>query len=65
MHEYIKMIDELVLIKASLQLIETDNKKLKEDLIDYIDNLLAEYNAIIEQFEADMEEEYCYKRRLH
>tara|TARA_Y100000996_G_C22270389_1_gene539746 strand:- start:204 stop:401 length:198 start_codon:yes stop_codon:yes gene_type:complete len=65
MHEYIKMIDELVLIKASLQLIETDNKKLKEDLIDYIDNLLAEYNAIIEQFEADMEEEYGYKRRLH
>ena len=27
MREYIKMIDELVLIKASLQLIETDNKK--------------------------------------
>ena len=63
MHEYIKMIDELVLIKASLQLIETDNKKLKNDLLDYIDNLLAEYNAVIEAYESDMEEEY--KRRLH
>ena len=63
MHEYIKMIDELVLIKASLQLIETDNKKLKNDLLDYIDNLLAENNAVIEAYESDMEEEY--KRRLH
>tara|TARA_Y100000114_G_scaffold132579_1_gene131434 strand:- start:39 stop:230 length:192 start_codon:yes stop_codon:yes gene_type:complete len=63
MNEYIKMIDELVLIKASLQLIETDNKKLKNDLLDYIDNLLAEYNAVIEAYESDMEEEY--KRRLH
>ena len=63
MNEYIKMIDELVLIKASLQLIETDNKKLKNDLLDYIDTLLAEYNAIIEAYESDMEEEY--KRRLH
>jgi len=63
MNEYIKMIDELVLIKASLQLIETDNKKLKNDLLDYIDNLLAEYNAVIEAYESDTEEEY--KRRLH
>ena len=63
MNEYIKMIDELVLIKASLQLIETDTKKLKNDLLDYIDNLLAEDNAVIEAYESDMEEEY--KRRLH
>tara|TARA_Y100001937_G_scaffold125437_1_gene192263 strand:- start:414 stop:608 length:195 start_codon:yes stop_codon:yes gene_type:complete len=64
MNEYIKMIDELVLIKASVQLMETENAKLKNDLLDYIDTLLAEYNAIIEAYESDMEDEYN-KRRLH
>ena len=47
-----------------MQLMETENAKLKNDLLDYIDTLLAEYNAIIEAYESDMEDEYN-KRRLH
>ena len=54
MTDILKIIDELVLIKASLELLPTDNPRLKADLQDYIDTLLAEYNNMAEEFEEDM-----------
>ena len=51
MTDILKIIDELVLIKASLELLPTDNARLKADLQDYIDTLLAEYNAMAEDYE--------------
>jgi len=51
MTDILKIIDELVLIKASLELLPSDNLRLKEDLKDYIDTLLAEYNKMAEEFE--------------
>ena len=54
MTDILKIIDELVLIKASLELLPTDNPRLKADLKDYIDTLLAEYNAMAEDYEEDM-----------
>jgi len=54
MTDILKIIDELVLIKASLELLPTDNPRLKADLQDYIDTLLAEYNNMAEDFEEDM-----------
>ena len=54
MTDILKIIDELVLIKASLELLPTDNLRLKADLQDYIDTLLAEYNNMAEEFEEDM-----------
>ena len=44
MNDYLKMIDELLLIKASVELLDTTNQKVKTDLLDYIDTLIAEYN---------------------
>ena len=41
MTDILKIIDELVLIKASLELLPTDNARLKADLQDYIDTLLG------------------------
>ena len=41
MNDYVKMIDELLLIKASVQLLDTTNQKVKTDLLDYIDTLIA------------------------
>ena len=58
MNDYLKMIDELLLIKASVQLLDTTNQKVKTDLLDYIDTLIAEYNGIIERYEEDMKNEY-------
>ena len=54
MTDILKIIDELVLIKASLELLPTDNARLKADLQHYIDTLLAEYNAMAEDYEEDM-----------
>ena len=54
MTDILKIIDELVLIKASVELLPTDNPRLKADLKDYIDTLLAEYNAMAQDFEDDM-----------
>ncbi len=54
MTDILKIIDELVLIKASLELLPTDNPRLKADLQDYIDTLLAEYNNMAEEFEEGM-----------
>ncbi len=54
MTDILKIIDELVLIKASLELLPTDNPRLKADLQDYIDTLLAEYNNMAQEFEEDM-----------
>lgn len=54
MTDILKIIDELVLIKASLELLPTDNARLKADLQDYIDTLLAEYNGMAEDYEEDM-----------
>ena len=54
MTDILKIIDELVLIKASVELLPTDNPRLKADLKDYIDTLLAEYNNMAEEFEEDM-----------
>ena len=54
MTDILKIIDELVLIKASLELLPTDNQRLKADLQDYIDTLLAEYNNMAEEFEEGM-----------
>ena len=53
MNDYLKMIDELLLIKASVQLLDTTNQKVKTDLLDYIDTLIAEYNGIIERYEEE------------
>ena len=63
MNDYLKMIDELLLIKASVELLDTTNQKVKTDLLDYIDTLIAEYNSIIERYEEDMENEY--ERSIH
>jgi hypothetical protein len=63
MNDYLKMIDELLLIKASVQLLDTTNQKVKTDLLDYIDTLIAEYNGIIERYEEDMKNEY--ERSIH
>ena len=63
MNDYLKMIDELLLIKASVQLLDTTNQKVKTDLLDYIDTLIAEFNCIIERYEEDMKNEY--ERSIH
>ena len=63
MNDYLKMIDELLLIKASVQLLDTTNQKVKTDLLDYIDTLIGDYNGIIEQYEEDMKSEY--ERSIH
>ena len=47
-------------------LIEPTDKpqmKIRNDLVDYLDTLLAEYNQVVTDFEEDMAEEQ--NRRLH
>ena len=46
-HEALKFIEEVLLIKAAVMLIEPTDKpqmKIRNDLVDYLDTLLAEYN---------------------
>ena len=65
-HEALKFIEEILLIKAAVMLIEPTDKpqmKIRNDLVDYLDTLLAEYNQVVTDFEEDMAEEQ--KRRLH
>jgi hypothetical protein len=64
MVEYLKMIDQLLLIKASVELIEPKTQ-ISSDLIDYIDTLLAEYHILEEQYEEDMEEQMNKPRSIH
>jgi len=61
-HEYLKFMDELLVIKAALELQE-ESGKVNTDLRDYVDNLLAEYNILVEEIEKDMENEA--KKTLH
>ena len=61
-HEYLKFMDELLVIKASLELQEEPGK-VNTDLRDYVDNLLAEYNILVEEIEKGMENEA--KKTLH
>jgi hypothetical protein len=68
-HEALKFIEEIVLIKASVMLIEPTDKpqmKIRNDLLDYLDTLLAEYNKVVEDFEEWAEDEYSNNsRRIH
>lgn len=64
MHDYLKFMDQLLLIKASVELIEPRTKMIS-DLIDYIDTCLAEYHALEEKYEEDMEEEMNKPRSIH
>ena len=68
-HEALQFIEELLLIKASIELInpvEEKEIKIKGDLLDYIDNKLVEYNKVVEDFEEWAEEEYSNtSRRIH
>ena len=64
MNDYLKMIDELLLIKASVELLDTTNQKVKTDLLDYIDTLIAEYNSIIERYEEELQSKKNCKGEL-
>tara|TARA_B100000900_G_scaffold321901_1_gene281190 strand:+ start:67 stop:279 length:213 start_codon:yes stop_codon:yes gene_type:complete len=67
-HEALKFIEEVLLIKASVEIITTDNKisrKIRTDLLDYLDTLLAEYNKVVSDFEEDFEEEINKPRSIH
>ena len=68
-HEALQFIEELLLMKASIELINPVEKKeikIKGDLLDYIDNKLAEYNKVVEDFEEWAEDEYNNNsRRIH
>ena len=66
-HEALKFIEEVLLIKAAVMLIEPTDKpqmKIRNDLVDYLDTLLAEYNQVVSDYEEWAEEE-TKKRRLH
>ena len=68
-HEALQFIEELLLMKASIELINPVEKKeikIKGDLLDYIDNKRVEYNKVVEDFEEWAEEEYSNtSRRIH
>lgn len=68
-HEALKFIEEVLLIKAAVMLIEPTDKpqmKIRNDLVDYLDTLLAEYNKVVEDFEEWAEDEYSNNsRRIH
>ena len=69
-HEALQFIEELLLMKASIELInpvEEKEIKIKGDLLDYIDNKLAEYNKVVTDFEewAEEEEYSNNSRRIH
>ena len=64
-HDYLKFMDELLVIKAALELQE-ESGKVNTDLRDYVDNLLAEYNILVEEIEKAMENENSEaKKTLH
>jgi len=62
-HDFIKFIEQLVLIKASVRILKSDDS-VKMELLDYIDTVIAEYNVEIEEFERNMEEDYK-NRSIH
>ena len=69
-HEALQFIEELLLMKASIELINPVEKKeikIKGDLLDYIDNKIAEYNKVVTDFEewAEEEEYSNNRRRIH
>ena len=67
-HEALKFIEEVLLIKAAVMLIEPTDKpqmKIRNDLVDYLDTLLAEYNKVVTDFEEGMEEEMNKPRSIH
>ncbi len=67
-HEALKFIEEVLLIKASVEIITTDDKmsrKVRTDLLDYLDTLLAEYNKVVSDFEEDFQEEINKPRSIH
>ena len=67
-HEALKFIEEVLLIKASVEIITTDDiisRKVRTDLLDYLDTLLAEYNKVVSDFEEGMEEEMNKPRSIH
>jgi len=67
-HEALKFIDEVLLIKASIELITTEDKmskKVRQDLLDYLDTLLAEYHQVVTDFEEGMEDEMNKPRSIH
>ena len=67
-HEALKFIEEILLIKAAVMLIEPTDKpqmKIRNDLVDYLDTLLAEYNQVVSDYEEWAEEEETKNRRLH
>lgn len=67
-HEALKFIEEILLIKASVEIITTDDKisrKVRTDLLDYLDTLLAEYNKVVSDFEENFEEEMNKPRSIH
>lgn len=67
-HEALKFIEEILLIKASVEIITTDDKisrKVRTDLLDYLDTLLAEYNKVVSDFEEGMEQEMNKPRSIH
>ena len=67
-HEALKFIEEVLLIKASVEIITTDDKmsrKVRTDLLDYLDTLLAEYNKVVSDFEEDFQEEMNKPRSIH
>ncbi len=67
-HEALKFIEEILLIKASIQLINPEgkvDKKVRTDLLDYLDTLLAEYHQVVTEYEENMEEEMNKPRSIH
>ena len=67
-HEALKFIEEILLIKASIQLINPEgkvDKKVRTDLLDYLDTLLAEYHQVVTEYEENMEEEMNKSRSIH
>ena len=62
-HELIKFIEQLVLIKASVRILKSDDS-IRMELLDYIDTVIAEYTVEIEEFERNMEEDYK-NRSIH
>jgi|TARA_B110000444_G_scaffold37660_1_gene33172 hypothetical protein len=52
-HEFLKFIEQLVLLKASVSILKSDDP-IKIEILDYIDTVIAEYNVEIEEFERNM-----------
>ena len=52
-HEFLRFIEQLVLMKASVSILKSDDP-IKTEILDYIDTIIAEYNVEIEEFERNM-----------